>query len=108
MENLKTFFFIKQESCLIQINIKSILYVKGNGDYVSIQTADKLYTIHSTMATIEKKLPADDFMRIHNSYIVRMDKIISIEGSTLIMKKEIMIPVSRAHKKVFFDRIVSL
>ena len=87
-------YFIKQDKCLKAINIKDICLIESQGDYVKINMVTGNYVIHSTMKDILDKLPPKDFYRIHNSYIVRCDKITSIEGNCVTVNKRV-IPVSQ-------------
>ena len=88
------FIFVKSKSRLVKINTKDIYFVEALKDYVAINTLDSRYTIHSTMKDIVKKLPQDQFIRVHRSYIVRIDKIAAIEYPNLQLennKKQIPI-----------------
>src|SRR5690554_1476360 len=73
----KDFIFVKSSSKLIKLKMDEIFFIEALKDYVVINTAAKRYTIHSTMKDIEKKLPAEYFIRVHRSFIVRIDKIAS-------------------------------
>jgi DNA-binding LytR/AlgR family response regulator len=97
--------FVKVDSRFVKINTASILYIEAMTNYVSIHTASsERFIVHSTMKAMESKLPKDHFLRIHNSYIVRIDKITVVEDNTVIVNKK-LIPVSRAHWKGFVQRI---
>ena len=53
-----------------------------------INTLNTRYTIHSTMKDIEAKLPESEFLRVHRSFIVRIDKIVAIEQPNLILEND--------------------
>jgi DNA-binding LytR/AlgR family response regulator len=59
------------------------------------------------MKEVLTKLPLTDFIRIHNSYIVRFDAITSIEGYSVVVNKKI-IPISRSKHPVLMDRMTIL
>ncbi len=107
-ENLKSsnkdFFYIKQESKMVQIQYKDVNYVEALADYVNIFTTSKRYTILSTMKAVESNLPSKDFMRIHRSYIVRLDKIREIEENTISIEGKLL-PVSRSNKDNFLKKL---
>lgn len=91
------FLFVKNNTQLIKLNAKDVLYVEALKDYVNIVTTDNKYVIHSTMKGINQKLPSRDYVRIHRSYIVRMEKIKKIDHAVLYMegmKKEFPIGAS--------------
>ncbi|MBK5286630.1 MAG: response regulator transcription factor [Bacteroidia bacterium] len=98
------YLFAKVDSVLVKINVNDILYIEALADYASVHTASAKHVVHSTMKSIMEKLPADDFLRVHNSYIVRLDKISTIEVGTVIIKKN-LIPVSRSHKDELMNRL---
>ncbi|MCO6499641.1 MAG: response regulator [Vicingus serpentipes] len=78
--------FVKSNSRLVKVETKNILFVEALKDYVVINTGEAKYTIHSTMKDIEKKLPESEFQRIHRSYIVRIDKILTIEQDNVVIE----------------------
>ncbi len=82
------FIFVKSNSKLIKINCKDICFIEALKDYVVINTNETRYTIHSTMKDIELKMGTVDFIRIHRSFIVRLDKIVSIEYPNLTLEND--------------------
>ena len=70
--------FIKSDSKLVQINTHKIFWIEALGNYMRVITEDGKYTILSTMKDVANKLPSDEFVRVHRSFIVRLDKIESI------------------------------
>lgn len=99
--------FIKVNSRLVKINMKDIKYVNAMDDYVVVYTLDAKFVIHSTMKSVENVLGSKDFLRVHNSYIVRLDKIAEIEDNTIVMGKE-LIPVSRSKMNGLMQRLKTL
>lgn len=77
------FIFVKSNGRLLKLQTKDIYFIEALKDYVVINTHDARYTIHSTMKDIEKKMGSEEFLRIHRSFIVRIDKISSIEHPNL-------------------------
>lgn len=79
------FFFINVEYSLVKIVIKDITHIEGLKDYIKIflTTQTKPILTKSTMKAIEEKLPTKQFMRIHKSFIVNVDKIESIRGQRI-------------------------
>jgi len=96
--------FVKVDAQLIKINTQSIFYIEAMTNYICIYAGTERYVVHSTMKGIESKLPGSHFLRIHNSYIVRIDKISAIDDNTVIVNKK-PIPVSRSHWKNFIQRL---
>ncbi|HEX8515315.1 MAG TPA: LytTR family DNA-binding domain-containing protein [Bacteroidia bacterium] len=96
--------FIKVASRFIKLELRNILYVEALADYVTIHTPSEKYTIHSTMKGIEATLPSSDFARVHNSFIVRLDKIAAIEDNSISINHN-TIPVSRNKLKSLMQRL---
>ncbi len=95
----KDFIFVKSNSRLIKLRSQDIYFIEALKDYVVINALKARFTIHSTMKDIEKKLPGDDFIRVHRSYIVRVDKIAAIEYPNLILEDDKKtIPIGGSYK----------
>lgn len=96
--------FIKTDSKLVQINTEDILYVEALGNYMRLYTSGGKYTILSTMKDIAAKLSSDDFVRVHRSFIVRLDKIESIEDQFIIIQGK-QISIGKAYKDELSKRL---
>jgi DNA-binding LytR/AlgR family response regulator len=100
--------YIKKDgNRLIRLAPSEILWVEALADYVNIHTAAGRHTLLSTMKSIESKLPSKDFLRIHRSFIVRLDQVKEIEENSVIINGK-AIPVSRSHKDDLFRRLKML
>ncbi len=82
------FLFIRAKSKLVKVKMIDLFYVEALKDYVTFHTANGDYTIHATMKEIESKLPTSQFIRVHRSFIVRVDRIVSLEQSQGILYLE--------------------
>lgn len=96
--------FVKVDSLLIKIDINDILWIEASGDYVKIQTTDKLHTVYSTLINMYTKLPRKKFVRVHRSFIVNVSWINNIDPNNLEVDKKI-IPVSANYKENLLSRI---
>lgn len=96
--------FIKEDFRLVKINTNEIRWVEAMADYVLIHTLNKRYTIHSTMKAIENKLGVKDFIRIHRSYIVRIDQIKSIEQQHLLIGEKLL-SIGLSYKQNLFKNL---
>jgi len=94
--------FIKHNSSLVKLKYADILWVEAMENYVVINTFDEKYMIHFTMRAIEGKLPANQFLRVHRSFIVNIGSIHSIEDNTIqiktIDKAKNAIPIGKIYK----------
>lgn len=102
--NPDDFVFIRDSGVIRRIKLDDINYLEAQGDYVKIYMAEKTYSIHSSLKSIEDKLPVKNFVRVHRSFIINIGKIDTIEGNTLIIHKQ-FVPVSDAYKSVLNKRM---
>jgi DNA-binding LytR/AlgR family response regulator len=86
--NSADFLFIRAKSKLVKIKMVDLFYVEALKDYVTFHTASGDYTIHATMKDIEQKLPGKQFIRVHRSFIIRIDRIVSLEQAQGILYLE--------------------
>jgi len=104
--NQDDFIFVKSNSKLIKIKTNNILFIEALKDYVVINTPDTRYTIHSTMKEIEQKMGIKDFIRVHRSFIVRLDKIMTIEFPNLHLENDKKtIPIGGSYREFLNNRI---
>ncbi|HRP51907.1 MAG TPA: response regulator [Fluviicola sp.] len=100
------FIFVKANSKLVKLNMNDIYFIEALKDYVVINTSDTRYTIHSTMKDIETKLGSDKFIRVHRSFIVRLDKIASIDFPNLQLENDRkLIPIGGSYRDELTTRI---
>ncbi len=105
-EHQDDFIFVKNNSKLIKLNTNSILFIEALKDYVVINTPDTRYTIHSTMKEIEQKMGVREFIRVHRSFIVRLDKIVTIEFPNLHLENDKKtIPIGGSYREFLNNRI---
>lgn len=102
----ENFLFVKADYQMKRIDYAEIRYFEGLKDYVKLylESSSKPIVFHSTMKSLEEKLPKDRFMRIHRSYIVGLDNIKTIERDRIIFGEE-RIPISKQYKEVFDEFI---
>ncbi|MFY7827224.1 MAG: LytR/AlgR family response regulator transcription factor [Flectobacillus sp.] len=95
--------YIKHEGRYIRLPYSDIQFVENIGDYVKIYTSKQAYIIHTTMKSLEEKL-GKQFLRVHRSFIVHLDKIVDIEENNLVIANKV-IPISRANKSELMNRL---
>jgi len=100
---LKTTMFLRVDGELRQVNFDKILYVEGMKDYVRFHLEGERLplTTHMTMKAVEDALPADAFMRINRSYVVRLDKIRTVDRNLCVYIGEEIIRVTDAYRDAF-------
>ncbi len=99
--------FVKEDHLLVSLPFEDIAWVEAYGDYVKIYTTGRMYTIYTTLKTVESRLPASEFLRVHRSFIVRLDRIENIDAGNLQIADKI-IPVSNTYRPALMARIQTL
>ncbi len=98
------FFFIKKDSVLTKVPVKDIFWIEALGDYITIHTKDQRFILHATLKSLEGKLPANKFVRVHRSYIVQLDNVKKVEDTTIFIN-DVSIPVGALYKDNFIKRL---
>jgi len=104
VSNVPDHIYVNIDRRLVKIDFTDLLLVEARGDYIILKTEDKSHIVHSTMKKIEDKLPTKNFLKVHRSFIINIDKIVDIEDNSVLIQREI-VPVSRANRKDLTDRL---
>ena len=92
--------FVRADYQDIKIMLNDILYIEGLKDYVKIVTTEKRIVTLTNIKGMLEKLPPNDFIRVHKSFIVSKKKIDTIKtGTVVIGDKEI--PIGLTYKENF-------
>lgn len=92
--------YVKSEYKLVQVELKDILYIEGLKDYIKIYTEKESRPILSliSMKMMEERLPAEQFIRVHRSFIVQKSKIRMIDRGRIVFGN-FYIPISDTYKQ---------
>ena len=101
-----THLFVKSEYKQVKIELNDILFFEGLKDYVRIHLQGSGRNVLSKMSLklLEEQLPRGMFMRVHRSFIIRLDKIETIERGQVIISKN-RITVAEQYKEKFMKYI---
>jgi len=104
IKSAKNYLFVKTEYRMERVDFSDILFIEGQGAYLRIVTRQaKIMTIQN-FQSMEQVLPSDNFLRVHKSYIVAMDKIESIERNVILIAGQ-RIPVGKNYQNEFYRRL---
>ncbi|QXP72165.1 response regulator transcription factor [Polaribacter sp. R2A056_3_33] len=92
------YIFVRSERKMVKINFDDILYVESLSDYIKIHTKDTVLVTRETISNLEMKLPSQQFLRIHRSYIINLNKTDSYTNEFIEIEKN-AIPISRTYKE---------
>ncbi|HEU5292740.1 MAG TPA: LytTR family DNA-binding domain-containing protein [Cyclobacteriaceae bacterium] len=98
------FMFVKDGTKLVKVQLGDILYIEGLKDYVTIHTKQQKITSLQRMKALEEQLPSDQFIRIHNSYIVSL-KAIEVVHKGDVQVGGALLPIGETFKKSFREFI---
>ncbi|MEN7546725.1 LytTR family DNA-binding domain-containing protein [Rapidithrix thailandica] len=96
--------YVKADNKIVRLTLEDIFFIEALSDYVIINTLQKKYVVHSTMKGMEKRLAATNFIRVHRSYIVNINKIDTIEDMTIVMPQK-EIPIGASYKSSFMEKL---
>ena len=99
-----SWIFVRAEKRIEKVEFDEILYIEGSGNYVTIHGINKKLLAHLTLKSIETQLPANLFLKVHQSYIVNISKIESIEGNQVKAGKQ-WLPIGRNYKDVLMKLV---
>lgn len=99
-----TSIYIKSGYRIEKIEFNDILYIENQKDYVKFHLENVKEPLSSLMSlqSLEEKLPTKQFMRVHRSFIVNLDKVKTIERNCIVFGKE-YVPISESYKNKFMD-----
>lgn len=98
------FLFVRDSNITRRLKLDDIFYAEAMGDYVKFYTKEKMFAIHGTMKSAEERLPKDNFIRVHRSFIIAVDKIDTLQDGGIMINGK-FIPVADAYRKSLNTRM---
>lgn len=99
------YFFVKENGKYTKIFYEEMLYAEALQNYVAIHLSGRKLLTYMPLSSLESKLPAALFMKVHKSYIVSLQKINTIEGNSVLIQSA-RIPVSRNIKETLMQKLL--
>ncbi|GAA4268286.1 LytR/AlgR family response regulator transcription factor [Hyunsoonleella aestuarii] len=99
--------FLKVNKKLIKVNLNDILYIESLKDYIKVITNLGDYVVHKSLSAMTEELPQSNFMRIHRSYTISINKVIALDGNTVEISNR-KIPIGRNYVKQTKERIFNI
>jgi len=102
-ESKPDYIFVNADYRLVKIDIDTILYVEGMKDYVKffLTNSSKPIVPKLSLKMAEEMLPEDRFARIHKSYIVNGDKVVSIQKKQVQLINQVILPLSHNYQSCY-------
>jgi len=104
---IKDAIFIRDKGCLTKVAYTDIVYLKGDGNYTTLITREKSYSLRNILKEFEEMLPVCQFLRIHKSYIVNLNDIKTISPKEVTVLNE-KVPVGRTYYQTLINGIQKL
>ncbi|WP_109439137.1 LytTR family DNA-binding domain-containing protein [Aquimarina sp. AU119] len=101
------FIFVRSERRMKKIDFPDIIYIESYSDYIKIHCTSGTIITRETISTIESKLPQQQFIRTHRSYIIAISKIDSFSNEEIVLHNK-SIPISRNYKTEVLGRLESI
>lgn len=92
------FVFVRSNRKMLKVDFVAIIYIESYSDYIKIHTNSQVIVTRETISAIEAKLPRDQFIRIHRSYIIALKYIESYTNEHVICQGKAL-SISRSYKK---------
>lgn len=91
------YIYLKADKKMVKVLLNDIRYIESLKDYVRLKTSGRDVITHQTISYFEEKLPEDQFIRIHRSFIVPINKIESFSASAIEVPGQ-ELPIGRMYK----------
>lgn len=98
------FLYVRADRKMVKVMVDDILYVESLKDYVRILLKEQQVITKQTITALEEMLPENDFVRIHRSFIVSLNKINSYNQHAVFLGKT-ELPVGPLYKQEFMKRL---
>lgn len=99
------YLFIKSDYKTLRVDFDEILFIEGMKDFISVHTPQQDIPTLLTISGILEKLPAANFIRVHRSFVIALDKISSIERGHIFIG-EFKIPIGDMYRDELMKRII--
>ena len=106
VEIISTFMFVRSDRKMVKVDFEDIFYVESLSDYVKIITTDNTIITRETITNLEEKLNKN-FIRIHRSYLVPLNKITSYTNEFIEINKKAL-PISRSYKESVLQKLAQV
>ena len=100
----ESFIYIKENKKVVKVYLSEIRYIEGLSEYIQLFTDKRKIITKTSMSLMEEKLPKENFLRIHKSFIVSIPKIEAFTANTIeIQGKEL--PIGRSYKNAVLSAL---
>lgn len=91
------YIYLKDGRTMVKVLLHDIIYIESLRDYIRVKTTGKPVVSYQKIGHMENKLPAKQFLRVHRSYIISLEKVTSYT-TNYVRLNEFEIPIGRLYK----------
>ncbi|MEN0047205.1 MAG: response regulator [Bacteroidota bacterium] len=96
--------FVRHNNKMVKLFLKDILYVEAERSYCRIFSRESEYLLSIPLKDLADKLQAEQFMRVHRSFLINLQQVDEVAESHLVIKKK-AVPLGRSYREEFLQRI---
>lgn len=101
----ESFIYLKSDKKVFKVILKNILYIESLTDYIIVHTTDQgKISSYQNISHLEEILPKDKFLRIHRSFLISLDHLVSFSASCVFIA-DVELPIGRTHKEEVLQRL---
>ncbi|SFN63359.1 two component transcriptional regulator, LytTR family [Bizionia echini] len=101
-KEMQAFMFVRSDRRMIKVDFEAIIYIESFSDYIKIHLPNETLVTRETITAIEAKLPSEQFLRIHRSFIISINKITSFTNEHVVIHN-LALTISRSYKKTVLE-----
>lgn len=105
MTCISEYFFVKKDGNFVKVLAEDVLWIEAMENYAIIVGEKERYIVHSTLKSLAAKLKDQNFLRVHRSYIVPLDKIDAIEDNRLYVGEQ-SIPIGKSFRSPLMNKLM--
>ncbi|PIA78624.1 DNA-binding response regulator [Gaetbulibacter sp. 4G1] len=90
--------FLNVDKTLHKLTLNTILYIESDRNYITVVTETQKLSYIDSLKNWTTKLPENQFIQVHKSFIINRKFIDKISGNTLFIKEN-KIPIGRTYKQ---------
>ena len=102
-ENTRRYFVVKSDKRFIRIAEEEIIFIESYGNYVKLWLGEHFVVTPRTLSSFMKDLPESSFFKIHKSYLINISHIQYVEGNSVKMANDRLLPISKNYKPAFLE-----
>ncbi len=99
-------FYIRNNNILTRIQLSDIFWIRAEGNYCEISVEERNHAVRTSLKKLAEMLPGHQFVQIHKSYIIRLDKIEKLDtNESVVWVNGNGLPLGRTYKDKLMKRL---